>query len=581
MSRPVSDALRRAARSIGWAAPVAFWAAAGLPTPRAPADERVLNSKHDLSCFGPGPVRALSESQVCIFCHTPHNASPAAPLWNRHSPRTHYRIYASSTTDARIDQPGGASKLCLSCHDGSIALGAVLSEPEPIPMTHPFIPTGPADLTNDLSDDHPIGLRYDRQLSNRDGQLRSPDLIDHRIQLGPRGELECTACHDPHNNELGHFLRLPMREGALCNTCHQMDGWRASAHAISGKPVPLTLLRGEPRPAASIADAACAACHVPHGAAERERLLRDPAHELCLSCHDGITAREVLSAVGLRSGHRPGRFLRRHDPAEDPRSMPPHVECVDCHNPHAVQSNPLAASPAGLTSQGPLYKPAMQNVPGVSLSGLPKREATYYYEVCFRCHGDNPVPNLRRIARDVDTYGNIRRQFLPTVASGHPVTYASRLGAESPSLTPQARSRPYLSCQSCHNNPDARQLGGSSANGPHGSPFPYLLAARYETADFTIESPQAYALCYNCHDRSSILGDESFPLHSVHVVRGRTPCSACHAPHGVPGSSTEHSHLINFDISMVRGERLFIDRGRFSGSCTLTCHNVRHVNFSY
>src|SRR5262245_61255919 len=108
-----------------------------LLSPRpASADDRVINSKHDLSSQGPGPVRALGESQVCIFCHTPHNASPAAPLWNRANPESHYRIYSSSTTQARVDQPGGPSKLCLSCHDGTIALGMVISRETPIPTPH-------------------------------------------------------------------------------------------------------------------------------------------------------------------------------------------------------------------------------------------------------------------------------------------------------------------------------------------------------------------------------------------------------------------------------------------------------------
>ncbi|MBL8880849.1 MAG: hypothetical protein JNG88_17180, partial [Phycisphaerales bacterium] len=227
-----------------WQVLLALSAACGA----ARGDDSVLNSKHDLSFVGPGPVRALEESQVCIFCHTPHNASPAAPLWNRSNPQTHYRIYDSSTTDARIDQPGGASKLCLSCHDGSIALGMVLSRETPIPMTHAFMPTGGGDLTNDLSDDHPIGLRFDRQLANRDPQVRQPDLVDHRIKLGDRGELECIACHDPPNNELGDFLRLPTREGVLCNSCHQMTGWHNSAHATSGDGVPPQITNGEPLP---------------------------------------------------------------------------------------------------------------------------------------------------------------------------------------------------------------------------------------------------------------------------------------------------------------------------------------------
>jgi hypothetical protein len=139
-------------------------------------DESVVHTKHNLSVSGPGTVRAVEEAEVCIFCHAPHNASPAIPMWNRHNPTAYYRIYRSSTMEARVDQPGGSSKMCLSCHDGSIALGLVLSRDptRPIVMNQPFVPSGPSNLTNDLSDDHPIGFRYDRQLSNRDRQLRSP-----------------------------------------------------------------------------------------------------------------------------------------------------------------------------------------------------------------------------------------------------------------------------------------------------------------------------------------------------------------------------------------------------------------------
>lgn len=544
------------------------------------ADDSVVNSKHDLSAMGPGPVRALGESEVCIFCHTPHNASPAAPLWNRTNPQTHYRIYQSSTLDARVDQPSGSSKLCLSCHDGSIALGLVNSRDTPIAMTHAVMPTGPADLTSDLSDDHPIGLRFDRQLANRDRQLRSPDQVDHRVKLGPRGELDCVACHDPHNNSLGDFLRIPTREGALCNTCHQMDGWRTSAHALSAKPVPFSLTHGERLPFRSMADNACTTCHVTHGAPESERLLRARSYDLCISCHDGITARDVAGETGRRSGHRPSRLAQRHDADENPRLMPPHVDCVDCHNPHAAQANPLASS-ARLSAGGAAFAMhTMEHVPGVTLAGVAVERATREHEVCFRCHSDSPVPIRGRIVRDRDDFGNVRRQFQPTAASAHPIALPGR-AADVPSLLPGYRGGKMITCQDCHNNPDARELGGFGPNGPHGSRFPFLLAARYETRDFTPESASAYALCYNCHDRNSILGDESFPLHRIHVVRGQTPCSSCHTAHGSSGSTGEHSHLINFDLSIVSGARQFIDLGRQKGSCTLTCHGVNHVNFAY
>ncbi|MGE0481220.1 MAG: cytochrome c3 family protein, partial [Phycisphaerae bacterium] len=377
-------------------------------------------------------------------------------------------------------------------------------------------------------------------------------------------------------------LRITTRLGALCTTCHQMDGWRACAHATAAQPIPAALRGFDPPLFTSMADNGCSTCHVAHGAAQHERLLRARSYDLCTSCHDGSAGQNILAAIGQRSAHRPGRFLDRHDPDEDPRTMRPHVDCVDCHNPHAAQANPAGVNDLLARTQGSLYTPTLQHVPGVSLSGAPVDEVRRYYEVCFRCHADNPVLNPRRIVRDRDERGNIRRQFLPTAASAHPIAFAARGSlADVPSLLPAARAQASMNCQDCHNNPDARQLGGGGANGPHGSRFEFLLVERYETADFTSESPQAYALCYRCHDRSSILGDESFTFHNVHVVRGRAPCSACHTAHGVNGSATEHSHLINFDVRIVSGERQFVDRGQRAGSCTLTCHGVRHVNFTY
>ncbi len=546
------------------------------------ADESVVGSPHDLSVFGPGPIRAVEESQVCIFCHTPHNASPAAPLWNRHSPTAYYRIYRSATTEARVDQPGPASLLCLSCHDGSLALGLTLDRPltDPIPMNHPYIPPGLTNLTNDLSDDHPVGFRFDRALSNRDPQLRAPQLVDHRVPLGPRGELECTACHDPHNNELGNFLRITELEGALCRTCHDMRGWELSSHANSPRSVPVTATTGEQLPFRSLADNACASCHVSHTAPYRTHLLHDQESRLCLDCHDGIAGKNLHAVINQHSGHRIHTLVDRSEPPERRWSLAHTVECTDCHNPHAAAPSLLRGAPS-IAQSGPLVPPALREVPGISLTGLPVTTARWYYEVCFRCHADTPVLVADRIIRDQDSLGNVRRQFLPTAASAHPAAYPARHTGEVPSLVAEQRTRSFVSCQDCHNNPDSSDEGGGQVNGPHGSRYDFLLVDQYETRDFTLESPQSYALCYRCHDRNSILNDESFPLHNVHVVRGRSPCSACHTAHGVSGSPSQHGHLINFDLAIVGGQRFYVDTGRLSGSCTLTCHGVNHVNFTY
>jgi len=153
-------------------------------------------------------------------------------------------------------------------------------------------------------------------------------------------------------------------------------------------------------------------------------------------------------------------------------------------------------------------------------------------------------------------------------------------------------------CTTCH----ADDEGG--ARGPHGSAFPPILKARYDTADNTPESYDHYALCYRCHDRSSILRDASFQRkligrktasgggHSGHLAAG-APCSACHDAHGVndvmgaaPTRTGSHTHLINFDTRIALPKPglqypVFKDNGMFSGSCTLVCHGFVHDTTAY
>ena len=100
----------------------------------------VRGTRHNLSTSGPGTTRAAAvggTSEVCVFCHTPHGATAAdqggatlrAPLWNRRVPAgATYTPYTSSSMDSQTivagfnNQPGGSSKLCLSCHDGTLAI---------------------------------------------------------------------------------------------------------------------------------------------------------------------------------------------------------------------------------------------------------------------------------------------------------------------------------------------------------------------------------------------------------------------------------------------------------------------------
>ncbi len=551
-------------------------ACAGLPA----AQGTILDTKHNLSVSGPGSFRASSESEVCVFCHTPHGSRTDAPLWNRADSRQSYLTYDSSTFQGVIGQPTGSSKLCLSCHDGSLALGQVLDSPSEITMRpgKRFLDRGPSFLGTDLGDDHPVSFHYASSRGGSGLEFKDEQSIVPPVHLDPNGDLQCTSCHDPHDDRQGNFLLVTDRNSTLCLACHDPEGWREGAHGSShvserGSLTDPLELRYD-----TVGENGCAACHEPHGGESGERLLRHADEEQnCLGCHDGGVVRPSIAAdLSKPSRHTPFTTLGLHDPTEDPLSMARHSECQDCHDPHSAREEAVAAPGV----PGPLI-----GASGLDGAGQAVAQIRFGFELCYKCHADNrgsPTVIPRQVVQS-----NVRLEFDPSNPSFHPVE-AAGTNANVPSLIPPWTTASRVTCTDCHASEDSPAFGGNGAAGPHGSIFSPLLGARYETADRTQESAAAYALCYKCHSRDSILSDRSFKRHREHIVEERAPCSACHDPHGISsaqGNSTNHSHLINFDVSIVTpgsSNRLeFVDRGTFRGSCTLRCHGESHSDEDY
>ena len=204
--------------------------------PALPGPGSIANTPHNLSVTGPGPIKSPTETQICIFCHTPHTAAPRTPLWNRDVQAARSYILPSSPTMQAYTgrggpQPDGSSKLCLSCHDGTIALGAVRSRRTEIPVAGSTLRPGQKGyLGTDLSGSHPISFVYDDGLALRnnaagDMPLRFPStLADSSVKLDKQGKMQCTTCHDPHDDtNYGssgvHFFAKP-NWSELCLTCH-------------------------------------------------------------------------------------------------------------------------------------------------------------------------------------------------------------------------------------------------------------------------------------------------------------------------------------------------------------------------
>ncbi|MFZ2507027.1 MAG: cytochrome c3 family protein [Steroidobacteraceae bacterium] len=548
-----------------------------LGTPDSMPLASILDSRHNLSISGPGPVKSTTEGEVCVFCHAPHNTRRDTPyLWNRLATTTNYIPYESSTLHATVGQPTGASKLCLSCHDGTVAMGALLNRPAEVPFEGGvrFIPEGRGKLGSDLSDDHPVSFPYDSALAASNPELTDPLNLPTEVRLDGNGELQCTACHDPHDDLFGKFLVMSNQYSALCTSCHAVDGWPLGGHALSNAQWNST--GADPWPNStyeSVAENACGSCHVSHAAGGHERLLNYAIEEdNCLVCHTGnVATKDIGDELTKVYGHFVQNYAGVHDPAEDfsQSGVPTHVECADCHNPHQSNATPSLGAP--------FVSGATKGVSGIDASGLAVSDSQYEYEICYKCHGDNNVSTSLSISRQIPQL-NTRLEFDAANPSFHPVT-AVGVNPNVPSLLPPLTTSSRTSCTDCHNNDDS-----FGPRGPHGSSQPYLLAGDYLTADNTTESPGAYELCYGCHSRASILADQSFSTHYLHIVTSNTPCSACHDPHGVSssqGNAVNNAHLINFDLNIVQpdsmGRLYYEDTGVYSGQCYLSCHGREHA----
>jgi Doubled CXXCH motif (Paired_CXXCH_1) len=336
----------------------------------------IARTKHNLSATGPGTVKATGpeNTEICVFCHTPHGASaaPGAPLWNRQLPDNQlYTVYESASLDAQtiagqlLEQPLGSSKLCLSCHDGTLALGTVNVYAGSRNVTIGLGGTGAGgtmppgggaitgftrNLGTDLRNDHPVSLTYNSALAAADRELFDPAIAAHiglrtpgtrkPVPLEPTGQgaqaqIQCASCHDPHLHDPAasapiKFLRLPRFQSVppvpgafnqtgdiLCVGCHDKRGWATSAHASSVVADELYTSAGaalrEFPARAQVWQAACLNCHDPHTVHGSRRLAREGTDGLGTPKSGGNSAIEetcyqchsVTPVIGNTAGQVP------------------------------------------------------------------------------------------------------------------------------------------------------------------------------------------------------------------------------------------------------------------------------------
>lgn len=227
--------------------------AAGVPLSEPTTSARV--NQHNFSKNSNAAIKSSDETQICIFCHTPHGASAQSTLWNRPDPvgGDAYLLNTSVTLaigdNAKVptadtgyvagpDYPNGSTRLCMSCHDGVTAIGTILNG---------MINNGDGDTilsatatkVVDLTTAHPVSFVYKKAgdsvltaiNSVKGNTFQYPVLTD--VPLDGEGRMQCTTCHDPHEDTRGTDPAQP-------------PFWR---HIVAGNP-------------ADSYDQVCATCHI-------------------------------------------------------------------------------------------------------------------------------------------------------------------------------------------------------------------------------------------------------------------------------------------------------------------------------
>ena len=237
--------------------------AVAMIMPMKANSDSIVGSAHDLSKTMKDPNMAYWDNyndynEVCVYCHTPHNArvDAGAPLWNRQDPTTNYTLYSSSSLSSQPGQPGPQSMVCLSCHDGTISVDAVINAPTSTTWENWENPSYPGYnsyhgrmqgpeapdyyafrdcggchgdnpiasrslsatfISTTLADDHPINITYPVNATSDFKPVAEAEQGGAKLYAG---KVECLSCHNVHNPQYGSFLIKSNSGSAVCYTCH-------------------------------------------------------------------------------------------------------------------------------------------------------------------------------------------------------------------------------------------------------------------------------------------------------------------------------------------------------------------------
>lgn len=215
---------------------------------------------------------------LCTYCHTPHSAQTTSLLWNRAASTltTGYKWDEATTTGGTnyvtlLPAYKGPTIKCLSCHDGSVAIGDIgvymessrtgaaslntykVGDQDVAPKVTKKVGAGGV-----MTGSHPVGMPYpfgqainayngsstgaNVVLTEFDGaptvsaastngvKLYQQPVVNGAITAGTAANatgMECSSCHDVHNKATtedvmlrGKLVGSTKADGYICLQCH-------------------------------------------------------------------------------------------------------------------------------------------------------------------------------------------------------------------------------------------------------------------------------------------------------------------------------------------------------------------------
>ncbi len=266
---------------------------------------------------------------------------------------------------------------------------------------------------------------------------------------------------------------------------------------------------------------------------------------------------------GKAYGHKPSSYSGLHKPTSVDEtfayiSANKHVECADCHDPHAAKGTSHTAGTNTIAGTSPLTNaagvatpawPAAWTAPAQSAYGTAPVTATQEWQICFQCHSGANSNVTTWGGTGAAAWTDLGLEFNPNNRSAHPVAVSlnNQTGSSAPkALTAAQMTAPWTNvgtqtmyCTDCH---ATDSTGGSK--GPHGSSvkwmlvgtgkaWPYNTTAGNGTSTGTLwtlnDAGNTALFCKNCHP---LVGTNA--AHSNTGDHGAQPCVTCHirVPHG-------------------------------------------------